>query len=103
MNFLVQEARHFKRTAVLQAYLQLDVLGLQYTSVNFGTKKSGAHSIAEPDKTDIARNADDRHRNTHSRDLSGRGTARAEDAQGTPTQSHISSNILVYEDNNFRG
>ena len=27
-----------------------------------------------------------------------RGTARAEDAQGTPTQSHISPSILVYED-----
>ena len=34
----------------------------------------------------------------HSRDLSGRGTARADDAQGTPTQSHISPSILVYED-----
>jgi len=31
-------------------------------------------------------------------DLSGRGTARAEDAQGTPTQSHISPSILVYEE-----
>ena len=30
---------------------------------------------------------------------SGRGTARAEDAQGTPTQSHISPSILLYEDN----
>ena len=30
--------------------------------------------------------------------LSGRGTARAEDAQGTPTQSHISPSILVHED-----
>ena len=28
----------------------------------------------------------------------GRGTTRAEDAQGTPTQSHISPSILVYED-----
>ena len=28
---------------------------------------------------------------------SGRGTARAEDAQGAPTQSHISPSILVYE------
>ena len=27
-----------------------------------------------------------------------RGTARAEDAQGTPTQSHISPSILVYEE-----
>ena len=27
------------------------------------------------------------------------GTARAEDSQGTPTQSHISPNILVYEGN----
>ena len=35
---------------------------------------------------------------THSRDISGRGAARAEDAQGTPTQSHISPSILVYED-----
>jgi len=33
-----------------------------------------------------------------STDLSGRGAARAEDAQGTPTQSHISPSILVYED-----
>ena len=33
----------------------------------------------------------------HSRDLSGRGTTRAEDAQGGPTQSHISPSILVYE------
>ena len=31
--------------------------------------------------------------------LSGRGAARAEDAQGTPIQSHISPSILVYEDN----
>ena len=31
-------------------------------------------------------------------DLSGRGTTRAENAQGTPTQSHISPDILVYED-----
>ena len=29
---------------------------------------------------------------------SGRGTTRAEDAQGTPTQSHTSPSILVYED-----
>ena len=28
----------------------------------------------------------------------GRGTARTEDVQGTPTQSHISPSILVYED-----
>ena len=28
----------------------------------------------------------------------GRGAARAEDAQGTPTQSHISPSILVNED-----
>jgi len=28
----------------------------------------------------------------------GRGTTRAKDAQGTPTQSHISTSILVYED-----
>jgi len=28
----------------------------------------------------------------------GRGTPRAEDAQGTPTQSHIPPSILVYED-----
>ena len=28
----------------------------------------------------------------------GRGAARAEDAQGTPTQSRISPRILVYED-----
>ena len=26
------------------------------------------------------------------------GTARAEDAQGTPTQSHISPSILAYQD-----
>ena len=32
------------------------------------------------------------------RDLSGRGAARAEDAQGTPTQSRISLSKLVYED-----
>jgi len=30
--------------------------------------------------------------------LVGRGTTRAEDAQGTPDQSRISPNILVYED-----
>ena len=30
--------------------------------------------------------------------VSGRGTTRAEDAQGTPTQSHISPSILVYEE-----
>jgi len=32
-------------------------------------------------------------------DLSERGAARAEDAQGTPSQSHISTSILVYEEN----
>ena len=31
-------------------------------------------------------------------DRAGRGAARAEDAQGTPTQSHMSPSILVYED-----
>jgi len=31
-------------------------------------------------------------------ELVGRGAARAEDAQGTPTQSHISPSILVYEE-----
>ena len=30
--------------------------------------------------------------------VSGRGTTRAEDAQGTPTQSHIPRSILVYDD-----
>ena len=35
---------------------------------------------------------------THSRDLSGRGAARAEDAQGTPTQSQISPIILAFEE-----
>ena len=34
----------------------------------------------------------------HSQDLSWRGAARAEDAQWTPTQSHISSSMLVYEE-----
>ena len=29
-------------------------------------------------------------------------TTRAEDAQGTPTQSHISPSILVHEDNRLR-
>jgi len=33
----------------------------------------------------------------------GRGTKRAEDAQGTPTQSHISPSILVYEDKKTGG
>ena len=32
------------------------------------------------------------------KECSGRRTARAEDAQGTPTQSHISPSIRVYED-----
>ena len=36
------------------------------------------------------------------RDLSGSGAARAEDAQGTPTQSHISPSILVYKDQTRR-
>jgi len=35
-------------------------------------------------------------------DLSGRGTTRAEDAQGTPTQIHISPSILVYEDKSIK-
>ena len=33
----------------------------------------------------------------------GRGAARAEDVQGTPTQSHISQSILVYEDIPLKG
>jgi len=32
----------------------------------------------------------------------GRGAARAEDARGTPTQSHISPSILVYEERSIR-
>jgi len=35
-------------------------------------------------------------------ELSGWGAARAEDAQGAPTQSHISPSILVYEEKNFQ-
>ena len=35
--------------------------------------------------------------------LSGRGTTRTEDAQGTPTQSHMSTSILVYEESNLVG
>jgi hypothetical protein len=35
---------------------------------------------------------------THSQDLSDKGAARAEDAQGTPNQSHISPTLQVYED-----
>ena len=31
----------------------------------------------------------------------GKGAARAEDARGTPTQSHISPSVLVYEDDPF--
>ena len=31
----------------------------------------------------------------------GRGAARAEDAEGTPTQSHVSPSILVYEVNTW--
>jgi len=38
-----------------------------------------------------------------SSDLSGRGVAKAEDAQGTPTQSHTSPSILVYEDKLEKG
>jgi len=34
--------------------------------------------------------------------FSGRGAARAEDAQGTPTQSHTSPSILVYEEKTIR-
>ena len=34
--------------------------------------------------------------------LGGTGAARAEDAQGTPTQSHISPSILAYEDQGLR-
>ena len=33
--------------------------------------------------------------------ISGGGTTRAEDAQGTPTKSHISPSILVYKDQIF--
>ena len=33
----------------------------------------------------------------------GRGTARAEDFQGTPTQSHVSPSALVHEDKTRRG
>ena len=40
---------------------------------------------------------------THSRDLSRRDTTRAEDAQGTPTQSHISPSIISYEEQPCRG
>jgi len=36
---------------------------------------------------------------THSRDLSGRGAARADDDQETTFQSRISASMLVYEDN----
>ena len=35
--------------------------------------------------------------------IAGRGAARAEDAQGTPTQSRISPSILVHEEKSPRG
>jgi hypothetical protein len=35
--------------------------------------------------------------------FSERGAAKAEDAQGTPTQSHTSLSILVYEEKFFTG
>jgi hypothetical protein len=38
----------------------------------------------------------------HSRDRSGSGAARAEDSSGTPTQSHISPSVPVYEDYRFK-
>ena len=41
----------------------------------------------------------DQHDSSHRSYFSGRGTTRAEDAQGTPTQSHISPSILVYGEN----
>ena len=37
------------------------------------------------------------HRGVSLSTISGRGTRRAEDAQGTPTQTHVSPSILVYE------
>ena len=40
---------------------------------------------------------------THSLDLSGRGFTRAEDARGTPIQSHTSLSILVYENKFGKG
>ena len=38
---------------------------------------------------------------THSREISGRGAARAEDSQGAPAQSHVSPSIQAYEDETF--
>ena len=58
-----------QRGRVVPDYSRVDILGVQYTSVNFGT--------------------------------SDRGTTRADDAQGPPTQSHISPTILVYEENQY--
>ena len=38
---------------------------------------------------------------SHIHIFSERGAARAEDAQGTPTQIHISASLLVYEDTHW--
>ena len=59
---------------------------------------------SRPDSAHIRQSRPDSAHIRQSRPGSGLGfhekvlTARAEDAQGTPTQSHISPSILVYED-----
>jgi hypothetical protein len=59
----------------LRGYSKVDTLRLWYKPVNFGaTIDSG---LVDP----------------------GSGAARAEDAEGTPTQSHISPSVLVYQNN----
>ena len=62
----------------LGPYSQADRLRLRYTFGNFG-------AVIDPGLAQQIL-------------IHGRGAARAEDAQGTPTQSHMSPSILVYED-----
>ena len=58
----------------------------------------GGKGSAVSDRLRVCWLKTDFHEGPHTRGTSGRGTTRAEGAQGTPTQSHISPSILVFED-----
>jgi len=73
--------------------VEFEVLGKRHLLRNYAftfyERHFARHNSTPPQGKELAK---------YDRAMTGRGTARSEDAQGTPTQSHISPNVLVYED-----
>ena len=77
-------------------------MGFGFEDLGFGFRVHGPgftyNTVGQAQhSTSIKNNRDPLNGGDRRRDGWGRGTARAEDAHGTPTQSHVSPSLLVYE------